>query len=75
MRKGFLIYEEMRKYFPVYEGQLVIYDFATAPFLNFLIFEENFLFFFISLTEELLESDLARLPEPQPPGPRSQPDF
>jgi hypothetical protein len=25
MRKGYLIYEEMRKYFP-------IYDFATAPF-------------------------------------------
>jgi hypothetical protein len=27
MRKGFLIYEEMRKYFPIYP-----YDFATAPF-------------------------------------------
>jgi hypothetical protein len=31
MRKGFLIYEEMRKYFPIYEELLVIYDFATAP--------------------------------------------
>ncbi len=35
-RKGFLIYEEMRKYFPIYEDSLrsplVIYDFATAPF-------------------------------------------
>jgi hypothetical protein len=30
MRKGFLIYEEMRKYFPIYEE--AIYDFATAPF-------------------------------------------
>jgi hypothetical protein len=33
MRKGLLIYEEMRKYFPIYEELLVIliYDFATAP--------------------------------------------
>jgi hypothetical protein len=31
MGKGFLIYEEMRKYFPTYEEPLVIYDFATAP--------------------------------------------
>jgi hypothetical protein len=32
MRKGFLIYEEMRKYFPIYEeAVIVIYDFATAP--------------------------------------------
>jgi hypothetical protein len=33
MRKGFLIYEEMRKYFPIYEeAVIVIFDFATAPF-------------------------------------------
>jgi hypothetical protein len=32
MRKGFLIYEEMRKYFPIMRRPLVIYDFATAPF-------------------------------------------
>jgi hypothetical protein len=33
IRKGFLIYEEMRKYFPIYcmRRPLVIYDFATAP--------------------------------------------
>jgi hypothetical protein len=34
MRKGFLIYEEMRKYLtiPVYEEVvIVIYDFATDP--------------------------------------------
>jgi hypothetical protein len=33
MRKGFLIYEEIRKYFPIYSMRrpLVIYDFATAP--------------------------------------------
>jgi hypothetical protein len=34
MRKGFLIYEEMYKYFPIYSMRrpLVIYDFATGPF-------------------------------------------
>jgi hypothetical protein len=32
MGKGFLIYEEMRKYFPIYEeAGSHIYDFATAP--------------------------------------------
>jgi hypothetical protein len=31
VRKGFLIYEEMRKYFPYMRRPLVIYDFATAP--------------------------------------------
>jgi hypothetical protein len=32
MRKGLLIYQEMRKYFPYVRRPLVIYDFATAPF-------------------------------------------
>jgi hypothetical protein len=32
MWKGFLIYEEMRKYLAIYEEALVIYDYATAPF-------------------------------------------
>jgi hypothetical protein len=32
MRKGFLMYEEMRKYLVIYEEAVVIYDFATAPF-------------------------------------------
>ncbi len=34
MRKGFLIQEEMRKYFPYMRTRrpLVIYDFATSPF-------------------------------------------
>jgi hypothetical protein len=33
MRKGFLIYEEMCKYFPIYEEAIsIIYDIATAPF-------------------------------------------
>ncbi len=33
----------------------LIYDFATAPIWNFLIYEENFIFFFISaVTYKLL---------------------
>jgi hypothetical protein len=33
MRKGFLIYEEMHNYFPIYEEAVnhILYDFATAP--------------------------------------------
>ncbi len=27
-----IMYEKVRKYFPIYEEVLVIYDFATAPF-------------------------------------------
>jgi len=30
MRKGFLIYEEMRKYFPIYEDNLIFF-FIGAP--------------------------------------------
>ncbi len=26
-----------------------MYDFATAPLMNFLIYEENFIYFFISV--------------------------
>jgi hypothetical protein len=34
MRKGFLIYEKMLKYFPIYEEVVshTVYDFATAQF-------------------------------------------
>jgi hypothetical protein len=31
MTKGFIIYEEMREYFPYMRRPLVIYDFSTAP--------------------------------------------
>jgi hypothetical protein len=54
IRKDFLIYEEMRKYFPIYDEAVShIYDFATA-FLNFLIYEENLIFFFISVGHRAL---------------------
>jgi hypothetical protein len=45
MRKGFLIYEEMSTYFTIYEEAV-----STPIPLNFLINEENFLFF-ISVPE------------------------
>jgi hypothetical protein len=48
MRKGFLKYEEMRKYFTIYEDAVVIYDFSPDP-SEFLIYGENFLFFFVSV--------------------------
>jgi hypothetical protein len=44
MRKGFILYEEMRKFFPNMRRSLVIYDMTLHPIpLNFLIF------FFISV--------------------------
>jgi hypothetical protein len=33
----------------IYEEALVIYDFATTSHMDFLIYEENFVFFFISV--------------------------
>ncbi len=49
MRKGFLIYEEMRKYFPIYEESVIIYDFATAPFWISLYTYKGKFDFFISV--------------------------
>ncbi len=45
MWKGILIYEEMRKYFPYMRRPFVIYDCSV---LNFLVYEENLIFFFVS---------------------------
>ena len=50
MRKGFPIYEEMRKFLPYMRRPLIIYDFAPDPSECSYIFEENFIFFFISET-------------------------
>ncbi len=49
---SFRIYEEMRIYLTIMylRRQLVVYDFATAPFwLSLYIYEENLIFFFISV--------------------------
>ncbi len=50
MRKGFLIYEEMRKYLVIYSMRrlLVIYDFATAPF-RISIYMRKIFFSFLSV--------------------------
>ncbi len=48
IRKGFLIYEEMRKYLIIYEkvvSHAVQYMTCNRSFLNFLIYEENLSFF------------------------------
>ncbi len=48
MRKGFLIYEEMRKYFPIYEEAVSHIWLCNCSTLSFPIYDENFIFFFSS---------------------------
>ncbi len=49
MRKGFLIYQEMRKYFPIYETAVSHIWLCNCSTLNFPIYEESLIFFFISV--------------------------
>jgi hypothetical protein len=49
MRKGFLIYEEMRQYLVIYEEAVRHIWLSNRSLLDFLIYEENFVFFFISV--------------------------
>jgi hypothetical protein len=47
MRKGFLIYEEMRKYLTILRRPSIIYDFTTDPSdFPYILYEENLIFFF-----------------------------
>jgi hypothetical protein len=48
MRKNFLIYEKMRKYLVIYEGTVCHIGLYIRSLLDFLIYEENFVFFFVS---------------------------
>ncbi len=48
MRKGFLIYEEMRKYLPICKEAVSNIWLYKCSIMNFLIYEENLIFFFIS---------------------------
>ncbi len=48
MRRGFLIYEKMRKYLVIYEEAVCHIWLCNRSLLVFLINEENFVFFFIS---------------------------
>jgi hypothetical protein len=57
MSKGFLIYEEMRKYLAIYEEAVSRILLCTCSIMNFLIYEENFIFFRISVcNDEYTES-------------------
>ncbi len=49
VRKGFLIYEEMRKYLIKNEESVSHIWLCNCSVLNFLIYEENLIFFFISV--------------------------
>jgi hypothetical protein len=53
-RKGFLMYEEMRKYLVVYEEAVSHIRLCnrSCSLLDFFIYEENFVFFFISAEME-----------------------
>ncbi len=50
MRKGYLIHEEMRKYFPIYEEAVSHIYLCNCFTLIFLIYEENLFFFFIRVS-------------------------
>ena len=63
MRKGFLIHEEMRKYLVIYEEAISYILLCTRSHLNFLIYELNLIFFFISAAAE----QLSRLNPKRPP--------
>ncbi len=55
MRKGLLIFEEMRKYLVIFERPLVIYDLATAPvWISLYSIWGQFNFFFISVLTDLI---------------------
>jgi len=49
MRKGFLIYEEMSKYLTMHEEAVCHIWLCNCSTLNFLIYKENMIFFFISV--------------------------
>ncbi len=59
MRKGFLIYEEMRKYLTIYEEAVSYMSLHPIP-SEFLIYEENFIFFLFSVP--VLEELMCELP-------------
>ncbi len=49
MRKGFLIYEEMGNYFPIYKEAVSYIWLCNCSILNFLIYGDILIFFFISV--------------------------
>ncbi len=61
MRKGFPIYEELRKYFPIYKEAVSHIWLCKCSILNFLIYGEILIFFFISVIH-LIPAIAAGLP-------------
>ncbi len=57
MRKGFLIYEDIRKYFPIYEEAVSQIWLCNCSILNFLIYEENLIFFLISEVKKVSQKE------------------
>jgi hypothetical protein len=50
----------MRKYLVIYEEALVIYDLVTTPFwISYSVYEENSVFFFISVPFYVLAPPLS----------------
>ncbi len=62
MSKGFLIYEEMHKYLVINEEAVSHICLCIRSRLNFLIYEENFLFFFISAHFSVVQGPFLALP-------------
>ncbi len=56
MRKSFLIYEEMHKYLTIYEKAVSHIWLCNCSILHFLIYEENLIFFFISVHSDLFDA-------------------
>ncbi len=50
MRQGFLIYEEIRRYLVIYEDAVSYKRLSNRSLLDFLLCEENFVSFFISVS-------------------------
>ncbi len=61
MRMGFLTYEEMHKYLTIYEEFVSHIWLCNRSFLNFLIYEENLIFFFISAELFLMQKNYKEL--------------
>ncbi len=52
--EGFLVYEEMRKCLTIYEEAISHIWQCICSILNFLIYEENLIFFFMSVPKSKL---------------------
>ncbi len=56
LKKGFLIYEEMRQYLAIYEEAVSHIRLCNCSTLNFPIYEENLIFLFYQCIEHSLSS-------------------